>query len=274
MANILASEMGKPLEATAGPAIERPGDLVGLLTSLQPETVLFIDEIHRLPPKVEEILYSAMEDFQLDLMIGQGPTARSMRMPLAPFTLVGATTRMDMLTSPLRGRFVIVEYMEYYEEDALQSIIQRAAGILGIKVTASGAAEIARRSRGTPRVANRLLKRVWDFHVYEGIAEVGEKSAGRFLEELGVDERGLDRLDRELLRVILMQYDGGPVGIEALAASLEMDRGTLEDVYEPYLVRREILSRGPRGRSLTHTGRMIAAKYAGVGVQQTLTLGE
>ncbi len=255
LARILASEMGASFHETRGPALERHGDLAGILTGLPPGSVLFIDEIHRLPIKVEEVLYSAMEDFQLDAIVGQGPAARVHRMPLAPFTLVGATTRLALLSKPLRDRFGIQERLDFYDQDALTRILARSARILGIDLAADGAAEIAVRSRGTPRIANRLLKRVWDFTLAFGAGRIDRALADDALRRQGIDALGLDRVDRQLLAVVAGQYSGGPVGIEALSATLNEDRGTLEEVYEPYLVHMGFLARGPRGRMLTAKGR-------------------
>ncbi len=255
LARILANELGAPLYETRGPAIDRAGDLAGILTGLQPGSVLFIDEIHRLSVKVEEVLYSAMDEFQLDIIVGQGVAARAMRMPIAPFTLVGATTRLALLSKPLLDRFGIPERLEFYDMDALSAILQRSALILGIGVTIAGTREIASRSRGTPRIANRLLKRVWDFAIGAGVSEIDQDLADRVLRRQGIDGLGLDRVDRKMLSVILEQYEGGPVGIEALAATINEDRATLEEVYEPYLVHMGFLGRGPRGRLLTAKGR-------------------
>lgn len=255
LAQIVANELGVPFVSTSGPAIDKPGDLAGILSSLQPGTLLFIDEIHRLSIKVEEILYSAMEDFAIDMMIGQGPSARSVRMDIAPFTLAGATTRVSLLSRPLLGRFGIQERLEFYSEEALCKILQRSARILGMQIEERGAREIASRSRGTPRLANRLLRRVWDFAEVHGSGNVTTKIAGEALLRQGMDPCGLDRIDRLILKTVYHQYDGGPVGIETLAATLNEDRSTLEEVYEPYLVHRGFLARGPRGRYLTDTGR-------------------
>jgi Holliday junction DNA helicase RuvB len=255
LANIVAIELGVPFVSTSGPAIDKPGDLVGILTSLQPGSLLFIDEIHRLSIKVEEILYSAMEDFAVDMMIGQGPSARSVRMDIAPFTLAGATTRVSLLSRPLLGRFGIQERLDFYDDTALCKIIARSATILGIKIDDAGAQAIAGRSRGTPRLANRLLRRVWDFAEVHGNGEVNKEVSTGALQRQGMDGSGLDRVDRLILETVYHQYDGGPVGIETLAATLNEDRATLEEVYEPYLVHRGYLARGPRGRYLTDQGR-------------------
>lgn len=255
LARILATELGASFFETRGPAIERPGDLAGILTGLPAGAVLFVDEIHRLPIKVEEVLYSAMEDFQLDIIVGQGPAARALRMPLPQFTLVGATTRLALLSKPLLDRFGIQERLEFYDHAALCGILQRSADILGIATDAGGAEEIAARSRGTPRIANRLLKRVWDFTIGLGHSQVGGALAEQVLARQGIDAQGLDRIDRQILQIVHEQYSGGPVGIEALAATLNEDRATLEEVYEPYLVHMGFLARGPRGRILTAKGR-------------------
>ena len=260
LARIIASELGAPFYETRGPAIDRPGDLAGILTGLQPGSLLFVDEIHRLSVKVEEVLYSAMEDFQLDIVVGQGPSARALRMPLAPFTLVGATTRLALLSKPLLDRFGIQERLDFYDNEALCAILRRSASILGIDITAAGAAEIAARSRGTPRIANRLLKRVWDFALSFGASRVDLELADRVLLRQGIDSSGLDRIDRQILRIVAEQYGGGPVGIEALAATLNEDRATLEEVYEPYLVHQGFLARGPRGRLLMAKGRELLAR--------------
>jgi Holliday junction DNA helicase RuvB len=255
LARIIAAELGTPLFETRGPAIDRPGDLAGILTGLKPGSVLFVDEIHRLSIKVEEVLYSAMEDFHLDIIMGQGPAARAMRMPIAPFTLVGATTRLSLLSKPMRDRFGIQERLEFYDESALGEIISRSASILGIRISQTGCHEIARRSRGTPRIANRLLKRVWDFTISFGESQIDRALADIVLKRQGIDGVGLDRIDRLMLRTVFEQYEGGPVGIEALSATLNEDRATLEEVYEPYLVYKGFLARGPRGRILTNRGK-------------------
>ena len=255
LARIIATELGAPLYETRGPAIDRPGDLAGILTGLTPGSVLFIDEIHRLSVKVEEVLYSAMDEFHIDYIIGQGAGARASRLPVVPFTLVGATTRLALLSKPLLDRFGIQERLDFYDEEALGAILRRSAGILGVDVTDDGAKEIAARARGTPRVANRLLKRVWDFAIEFGERRVDRVLADKVLRRQGIDRMGLDRLDRQMLAVVAEQYSGGPVGIEALAATLNEDRATLEEVYEPYLVYKGLLARGPRGRVLTEKGR-------------------
>jgi Holliday junction DNA helicase RuvB len=254
MARIIGAELNAPVFETRGPSIERPGDLAGILNQLTPGSILFIDEVHRLSIKVEEVLYSAMEDFHLDIIVGQGPAARAIRTSIAPFTLVGATTRLSLLSKPLLDRFGIQERLEFYDDEALSTIVKRAADIFGINISEGGAREIATRSRGTPRVANRLLKRVWDFTIGSGESIVDKDHADRVLLRQGIDRMGLDRIDREILRVVSEQYDGGPVGIEALAATLNEDRATLEEVYEPYLVFKGFLNRGSRGRVLTASG--------------------
>ena len=251
LAQILAAELGVGFRLTAGPIVVRPGDLAALLTNLQPRDVLFIDEIHRLSPQVEEILYPAMEDFQLDLMIGEGPSARSVRIDLPPFTLVGATTRTGLLTTPLRDRFGIVTRLEFYGEDELERILVRGAELLAFELASDGAREIARRARGTPRVATRLLRRVRDFATVDGALPVTAAIADRALTRLDVDHRGLDRLDRRYLGAIAEHYGGGPVGVETLAAALAEQRDTLEDVVEPFLLQQGLVQRTPRGRLLT-----------------------
>ncbi len=254
LAQIMAAELGVGFRMTSGPIIQRAGDLAALLTNLQPRDVLFIDEIHRLSPTVEEVLYPAMEDFQLDLMIGEGPAARSVRIDLAPFTLVGATTRTGLLTTPLRDRFGILSRMEFYDQAELLAIVERGARLLRLDLEADGAAEIARRSRGTPRVATRLLRRVRDFATVEagdGAARVDATAADRALTRLAVDRLGLDSLDRRYLQAIAIHYGGGPVGVETLAAALSEQRDTLEETVEPYLLQQGLLQRTPRGRLLT-----------------------
>jgi Holliday junction DNA helicase RuvB len=251
LANILASELGVNLRQTSGPVLERPGDLAALLTNLQPRDVLFIDEIHRLSPVVEEVLYPAMEDFQLDIMIGEGPAARSIKLALQPFTLIGATTRAGLLTSPLRDRFGIVQRLEFYTVGELEKIVARSAGILGVPTDADGAQRIAQRSRGTPRIANRLLRRVRDFAEVKGNGRIDEGTARAALDLLEVDPQGFDALDRKLLSTIIEKFDGGPVGIESLAAAVGEERGTLEDVIEPFLIQQGFLMRTARGRMAT-----------------------
>jgi Holliday junction DNA helicase RuvB len=250
LAQIVARELGVNFRATSGPVIAKPGDLAALLTNLEPRDVLFIDEIHRLSPTVEEILYPAMEDFQLDLIIGEGPAARSVRIDLARFTLVGATTRTGLLTTPLRDRFGIPVRLNFYEPDELELIVRRGAGVLGVNVSDDGAAEIARRARGTPRVAGRLLRRVRDFAAYDGVEIIDAAMADKALAQLEVDSRGLDALDHRYLRCIAGNYGGGPVGIETIAASLSEPRDALEDIVEPYLIQQGFVNRTPRGRVL------------------------
>jgi Holliday junction DNA helicase RuvB len=252
LAHIVAHEMGAPLRTTSGPVLERAGDLAAILTNLEPGEVLFIDEIHRLGPTVEEILYPALEDFNLDLVIGQGPAARTVKIELPRFTLVGATTRTGLLSAPLRSRFGIVHRLDFYRPEHLARIVHRSARLLGIAVDDGGAQEIARRSRGTPRVANRLLRRVRDFAQVDGVRSIDEGAARHALELLEVDEYGLDEVDRKLLSTLISQYQGGPAGISALAASVGEDRGTLEDLYEPYLIQEGFLQRTPRGRVAAH----------------------
>jgi Holliday junction DNA helicase RuvB len=251
LANIIANEMGCQLKSTSGPVLERAGDLAALLTNLEQGDVLFIDEIHRLSPVVEEILYPAMEDFQLDIMIGEGPAARSIKIDLPSFTLVGATTRAGLLTSPLRDRFGIVQRLEFYTVEELTSIVTRAAGILGVGIEDQGASEIAKRSRGTPRIANRLLRRVRDYSEVKGRGVITFEMATRALDMLNVDGFGFDTMDRRLLLAIIEKFDGGPVGIDSLAAALSEEAGTLEDVVEPYLIQQGFVMRTPRGRIVT-----------------------
>lgn len=249
LAHIVANEMNAPIHVTSGPAIERPGDLVGILTNLDHGSVLFIDEIHRLSRPVEEILYPAMEDRKVDIMIGKGPAARSIRLDVPDFTVVGATTRQGLLTGPLRDRFGIISHFQFYDPRALFQIITRSAHILGYSIAEDGAAEIARRSRGTPRIANRLLRRVRDFAQVEDLAEIHENIVAKTAKALEIDELGLDRIDRTILRVIIERYKGGPVGLDTLAASTGEDPLTIEDVYEPYLLQIGMLQRTPRGRA-------------------------
>jgi len=251
LASIIAHEMGVSLKTTSGPVLEKAGDVAALMTNLEPGDVLFIDEIHRLSPVVEEILYPAMEDYQLDIMIGEGPAARSIKLDLPPFTLVGATTRAGLLTSPLRDRFGIVQRLEFYEVADLAHIVERSAHILEIGVDAKGAAEIARRSRGTPRIANRLLRRVRDYAEVKADGYITADIADRALDMLSVDQRGFDNLDRRLLLAMIEKFDGGPVGVESLAASISEERGTIEDVLEPYLIQQGFMLRTPRGRMVT-----------------------
>ncbi|WP_133479263.1 Holliday junction branch migration DNA helicase RuvB [Cognatilysobacter segetis] len=251
LSQVIANELGVNLRQTSGPVIEKAGDLAALLTNLQPHDVLFVDEIHRLSPLVEEVLYPAMEDFQLDIMIGEGPAARSIKIDLPPFTLIGATTRAGLLTAPLRDRFGIVQRLEFYSPEELTKIVQRSAQILGISCTPDGAGEIARRSRGTPRIANRLLRRVRDFAQVRGDGTITRESAFDSMTMLKVDPEGFDELDRRLLGTIIGSFDGGPVGVESLAAALSEERGTLEDVVEPFLIQQGYLIRTARGRMAT-----------------------
>ncbi|MEQ8034157.1 Holliday junction branch migration DNA helicase RuvB [Xanthomonas arboricola] len=251
LSHVIANELGVSLRVTSGPVIEKAGDLAALLTNLQPHDVLFIDEIHRLSPVVEEVLYPAMEDFQIDIMIGDGPAARSIKIDLPPFTLIGATTRAGLLTAPLRDRFGIVQRLEFYSPQELTRIVIRSAAILGIDCTPEGAAEIARRARGTPRIANRLLRRVRDYAQVKAAGHIDLPVAQAAMQMLKVDPEGFDELDRRMLRTIVEHFDGGPVGVESLAASLSEERGTLEDVIEPYLIQQGFLIRTARGRMVT-----------------------
>ncbi len=262
LAYIIAREMGVGIETTSGPVLERPGDLAAILTNLKDGDVLFIDEIHRLSPVVEEVLYPAMEDFQLDILIGQGPSARSIKIDLPRFTLIGATTRSGLLTAPLRDRFGVIGRMEFYTPEELEQIVLRSARVLGVPVTRDGAAEIARRSRGTPRIANRLLRRVRDFAEIHHAGTITREVADQALSALDVDRAGLDRMDRRILLTIIDRFNGGPVGIESLAAALGEQKDTLEDVYEPYLIQQGYLLRTARGRvasemAYRHLGRMF-----------------
>jgi Holliday junction DNA helicase RuvB len=267
LAHVVANELGVQLRQTSGPVLERAGDLAALLTNLQAGDVLFVDEIHRLSPVVEEVLYPALEDFQIDIMIGEGPAARSIKLELPRFTLVGATTRAGLLTSPLRDRFGIVERLEFYSPEELSKIVTRSAGILQIGIDNDGAMEIARRSRGTPRIANRLLRRVRDYADVKGQGFIDQPIAAAAMEMLRVDERGFDTLDRRLLRTIIEHFDGGPVGVKSIAASLSEEAGTVEDVLEPYLIQQGYITRTAQGRVATakayrHFGLEIAGKGA------------
>ncbi len=253
LAHIIAHEMGVNLRQTSGPVLERPGDLAAILTNLEKNDVLFIDEIHRLSPVVEEILYPALEDYQIDIMIGEGPAARSIKIDLPPFTLIGATTRAGALTNPLRARFGIVNQLQFYSTTELMNIVKRSAGLLGVEIDEDGAREIAHRSRGTPRVANRLLRRVRDFAQVKGNGIVSRDIADAALKMLDVDKLGLDSVDRKFLRIILEKFSGGPVGIDNLASALGEDRETLEDVIEPYLIQNGLIQRTQRGRMATAT---------------------
>jgi holliday junction DNA helicase RuvB len=251
LANIIAAELGVNLRQTSGPVLERPGDLAAILTNLQPRDVLFVDEIHRLSPVVEEVLYPALEDYQLDIMIGEGPAARSIKLNLPPFTLVGATTRAGLLTSPLRDRFGIVQRLEFYGVDDLERIVRRSAGILNVGIEGAGARRIAQRSRGTPRIANRLLRRVRDYAQVKADGRIDEGVADAALDLLEVDPQGFDTLDRKVLLTIIEKFDGGPVGIDSIAAAVGEERGTLEDVIEPFLIQQGFLMRTARGRMAT-----------------------
>ena len=253
LAHIIANEMGVNMRQTSGPVLERPGDLAALLTNLEPHDVLFIDEIHRLSPVVEEVLYPAMEDYQIDIMIGEGPAARAIKLDVPPFTLVGATTRAGLLTSPLRDRFGIVQRLEFYSPTELGEIVKRSAGILEVDIESHGAAEIAARSRGTPRIANRLLRRVRDYAQVKGDGVINGDIAGLALDMLNVDAHGFDMMDRKLLLAILQKFDGGPVGIDSLAAAIGEERDTIEDVLEPYLIQQGFMMRTSRGRMATKT---------------------
>ncbi len=252
LSHVIANELGVALRVTSGPVIEKAGDLAALLTNLQPHDVLFVDEIHRLSPVVEEVLYPAMEDFQIDIMIGEGPAARSIKIDLPPFTLIGATTRAGLLTAPLRDRFGIVHRLEFYTPEELTRIVRRSATILGIDCTPEGAAEIARRSRGTPRIANRLLRRVRDYAQVKAGGHIDQEVAQAAMQMLKVDPEGFDDLDRRMLKTLIDYFDGGPVGVESMAAALAEERGTLEDVVEPNLIQQGFLVRTARGRMATH----------------------
>ncbi|MDT8442775.1 MAG: Holliday junction branch migration DNA helicase RuvB [Desulfuromonadales bacterium] len=252
LANIIAAEMGVNIKSTSGPVIEKPGDLAAVLTNLEPGDVLFIDEIHRLSPVVEEILYPAMEDYQLDIMIGQGPSARTIKLDIPRFTLVGATTRAGLLSSPLRDRFGVLSRLEFYTHAELATIVTRSAGILGVSINAEGAAEISRRSRGTPRIANRLLRRVRDFAEVDGDGTIDKPMADQALVRLEVDQQGFDQMDRLLLETIIDKFSGGPVGLDTLAAAIGEEKDTIEDVIEPFLLQQGFINRTPRGRVATH----------------------
>ncbi|ROH87051.1 Holliday junction branch migration DNA helicase RuvB [Pseudomethylobacillus aquaticus] len=270
LAHIIAKEMGVNLRQTSGPVLERAGDLAALLTNLEPNDVLFIDEIHRLSPVVEEILYPAMEDYRLDIMIGEGPAARSVRLDLPPFTLVGATTRAGMLTNPLRDRFGIVSRLEFYTADELARIVHRSAGLLEVPMVDAGALEIARRSRGTPRIANRLLRRVRDYAQVKADGVVTSDIADAALKMLDVDKLGFDLMDRKLLEAVLEKFGGGPVGLDNLAAAIGEERDTIEDVLEPYLIQQGYLMRTPRGRVATR----LAYQHFGLALPDSLASGE
>jgi Holliday junction DNA helicase RuvB len=251
LAYVIANEMGAPIRATSGPAIEKPGDLVGIVTNLAAGDVLFIDEIHRMPPAVEEILYPALEDYEVDIVIGQGPSARSVKVPVPPFTLVGATTRTGLLTSPLRARFGIVHRLDFYGEPDIREIVRRSARILAVPIEDAAADEIARRSRGTPRVANRLLRRVRDFAQVRADGRITQEVAQKALQLLEVDAFGFDEIDRRLLRTIIEKFSGGPVGVGSLAAAMSEERDAIEEIYEPFLIQIGFLDRTPRGRVAT-----------------------
>ena len=260
LAHILANELKVSINSTSGPVIERPGDLAAILTSLKPRDVLFIDEVHRLNHVVEEILYPAMEDFQLDIIIGQGPSARTMKIPLPPFTLVGATTRAGLLTPPLRERFGVVLRVEFYNPEELRKIVQRSAQLLAIPISDDGALEISGRSRGTPRVANRLLRRVRDYAQVEAQGVITQEVAKEALDMLGVDGRGLDKMDRHIMLTIIRKFNGGPIGLDTLSAAVSEEKDTLEDVYEPFLIQMGFIKRTPRGRVATQ----LAYTYFGI----------
>jgi Holliday junction DNA helicase RuvB len=251
LAYVIANELQVPVRATSGPALEKTGDLAGILTNLKERDVLFIDEVHRMSPIIEEFLYPAMEDFEIDIMVGQGPGARSMKMAVPPFTLVGATTRAGLLTSPLRARFGIVHRLDFYEEADLQTIVSRSAGILGVAIAPEAAAEVARRSRGTPRIANRLLRRIRDYAQVRADGDITPDVCHRALELLEVDAHGFDEADRRLLRTLIDKFGGGPVGLGTLAAAIGEERDAIEDIYEPYLIQIGFLDRTPRGRVAT-----------------------
>ncbi len=270
LAHIVAIEMGSRIHTISGPALERKGDIASILTALEPRDILFVDEVHRLPRAIEELLYPAMEDGAIDIVIGQGPGARTLRLDLAPFTLIGATTRAGLLTTPMRDRFGISLRLEYYVPEELMLIIRRSAGILGVDLDEDAAGEIARRSRGTPRVANRILRRVRDVAQVRGWALVDRGGALEALELLGVDEDGLDRADREYLRAVAERFGGGPVGLNTLSVALGEDAGTLEEVYEPYLIQRGLIQRTARGRVLTERGRELTGMPADPGLPSLL----
>lgn len=267
LSHVIANELGVNLRQTSGPVIEKAGDLAALLTNLQPHDVLFVDEIHRLSPVVEEVLYPAMEDYQIDIMIGEGPAARSIKLDLPPFTLIGATTRAGLLTAPLRDRFGIVQRLEFYSAEELTKIVRRSAKILGIDCVPEGAAEIAKRSRGTPRIANRLLRRVRDYAQVRAGGRIDSETADAAMAMLKVDPQGFDELDRRLLLTIIESFDGGPVGVESLAAALSEERGTLEDVIEPFLIQQGYLVRSARGRMAT------AKAYRHIGLKPKANAG-
>ncbi len=264
LANIIANEMGAQLKVTSGPVLDKPGDLAGLLTNLAPGDVLFIDEIHRLSPVVEEYLYSAMEDFKIDIVLDKGPSARSIQIELAPFTLVGATTRSGLLTSPLRARFGIQCHLEYYDAKVLSQIVKRSASILGVSIDDDAALEIALRSRGTPRIVNSLLRRVRDFAMVKGEGCIDLPITRMALEALNIDSRGLDRMDNKILSTIIAKFNGGPVGLNTIATAVSEDAGTVEEVYEPFLIKEGFLKRTPRGREATE----LAYKHLGLTIPE------
>ena len=266
LANIIANELSVEIKSTSGPVLEKAGDLAAMLTNLNAGDVLFIDEIHRLSPAIEEILYPAMEDFQLDIMIGEGPSARSIKLDLPPFTLVGATTRAGLLTSPLRDRFGIIQRLEFYSVDELKSIVERASKILRTEIDNKGATEIARRSRGTPRIANRLLRRVRDYSEVMGDGSINEDLSCLALDMLNVDKNGFDQMDRRLLMTMIDKFEGGPVGVDSLAAAISEERDTIEDVLEPYLIQQGFIMRTPRGRVVTQ----FAYRHFGIEVSPKL----
>ena len=270
LAGIIANEMGVTLKVTSGPVLDKPGDLAGVLTSLEKNDVLFIDEIHRLSPIVEEYLYSAMEDYRIDIMIDKGPSARSIQIDLAPFTLVGATTRSGLLTSPLRARFGINMHLEYYEMETLTKIVLRSADILNVKCELSAAREIASRSRGTPRIANALLRRVRDFAQVKGSGEIDKAISCYALEALNIDRYGLDQIDNKLLTTIIDKFNGGPVGLTTIATALGEDPGTLEEVYEPFLIKEGFIKRTPRGREVTELAYTHLGRLRPDGIQSSL----
>jgi holliday junction DNA helicase RuvB len=277
LSHVIANELGVNLRQTSGPVIEKAGDLAALLTNLQPHDVLFVDEIHRMSPAIEEVLYPAMEDYQIDIMIGEGPAARSIKLDLPPFTLIGATTRAGLLTAPLRDRFGIVQRLEFYNAEELTRIVRRSAKILGIACEPQGAAEIAKRSRGTPRIANRLLRRVRDYAQVRAGGDITREVADAAMAMLKVDPEGFDDLDRRLLHIIVDSFDGGPVGVESLAAALSEERGTIEDVVEPYLIQQGYLMRTARGRMATpkayrHIG--LKPKSGATGLFEEVERGE
>lgn len=268
LSGIIANELGVGIKITSGPVLDKPGDLAGILTSLDENDVLFIDEIHRLSPVVEEYLYSAMEDYRIDIMIDKGPGARSVQLNLSPFTLVGATTRSGLLTSPLRARFGINCHLEYYDHEVLERILRRSAGLLGVEIEDEAAHDIARRSRGTPRIANSLLRRVRDFAQVLGTGRIDTRIAAYALEALNIDKYGLDEIDNKILRTIIMKFKGGPVGLSTIATALGEDPGTIEEVYEPYLIKEGFIKRTPRGREVTH----LAYSHLGINPAENMGL--